>query len=251
MLVIAAKNKYVYERWKRIFTQMIEKDPGCPKLYRLCVIHLYKCDLNLLVSFYFQKLQQHIEENNLLNKGCYSGQPKCRAIDPAVVDLTQIELAMVTRCLIIRCNNDLTQCFGCILCHLAQINNQAYELPLNMATILGKYLEEVIHYIKTGIGLSKQHYSHSTVSGVFGTGQGSVQSMYAWGMIVSRLIDFHNKLSHGAKYTDPTGKLKSIIIGMLSFVYDYNQSITGEKHEEISDLLQQAQQDMQLWNDLV
>ena len=136
---------------------------------------------------------------------------------------------MVTRRPIIRCNNDLTQCFDRILCHLAQINNQAYGLPLNMATILGKYLEEATYYIKTGIGLSKQHYSHSTVSGVFGTGQGSVQSMYAWGMIVSRLIDLHNKLSHGAQYSDPTGKLKSIIVGMLSFVDNCNQSITGKK----------------------
>lgn len=115
-----------------------------------------------------------------------------------------------------------------------------------MATILGKYLEEATYYIKTGIGLSKRHYSHSTVSGVFGTGQRSVQSMYAWGMIVSRLIDLHNKLGHGAKYTDPTGKLKSIIVGMLSFVDDCNQSITGDQHESISDLLQRAQHDMQL-----
>lgn len=62
--------------------------------------------------------------------------------------------------------------------------------------------------------------------------------MYAWGMIVSQLIDLHNKLSHGAKYTDPTGKLKLLIVGMLSFVDDYNhQSVTGKKHEEISDSL--------------
>ena len=73
MLVIAAKNKYVYEWWKQIVTQMIEKDPGYPKLYCLCVIHLYKCDLNLLISLYFQKLQRHIEDKKLLNNGCYSG----------------------------------------------------------------------------------------------------------------------------------------------------------------------------------
>ena len=40
MLVIAAKNKYVYKLWKHIVTQIIEKDQGCPKLYRLHVIHL-------------------------------------------------------------------------------------------------------------------------------------------------------------------------------------------------------------------
>ena len=84
---------------------MIEKDPGCPKLYRLQVIHLYECDLNLLIGLYFQKIQQHIEDRNLLNKGCYGGQPNQCANDPVVVDVTQIELAMVTQHPIIQCNN--------------------------------------------------------------------------------------------------------------------------------------------------
>ena len=88
MLDIAAKNKYVYARWKRIITQMIEKDPGCPKLYRLRVIYLYECDINLLIGLYFQNLQQHIEDRKLLNQGCYGGRPNQRAIDPVVVDVT-------------------------------------------------------------------------------------------------------------------------------------------------------------------
>ena len=61
MLQIAVKNAYIFKRWKQVVTQMIEKDPGCPKLFRLRVIHLYECDLNLLISLYFRKLQQHCE----------------------------------------------------------------------------------------------------------------------------------------------------------------------------------------------
>ena len=77
-LQISAKNKYVFQRWKHIVTQMIEKDPGCPKLFRLRVIHLYECDLNLLLSLYFCKLQQHYEDNKLLNNGCYGRtEPTC------------------------------------------------------------------------------------------------------------------------------------------------------------------------------
>ena len=40
MLCISANNEYVYERWKTVVTQMIEKDPGCPKIFWLQVIHL-------------------------------------------------------------------------------------------------------------------------------------------------------------------------------------------------------------------
>ena len=106
-----------------------------------------------------------------------------------------------------------------------------------MVTILGKYLKEVIYCIKTGIGISDWHYSHSKESNIFGTGKGSVQSMYAWDMTVSQLINLQNKLGHGARYTDTTRKLKPFIVGMLSFVDDCNQSITDKKYEEISDLL--------------
>ena len=114
---------------------------------------------------------------------------------------------MVTRKILIRCNNDLTQCFDRILCHLAQVNNQSYGLPIHMATIIGDFLKGAIYSIKTAVGISDQTYSHSKESSVFGTGQGSVQSMYAWGMIVSRLIDLMDKYGHGATYKDPMGRL--------------------------------------------
>ena len=75
MLMIAIKNGFVYKRWKKIVTQMIEKEPGNPKLYRLRVIHLYECDLNLLFGIVFRILQQHNEDNNNINDGCYGGRP--------------------------------------------------------------------------------------------------------------------------------------------------------------------------------
>jgi len=37
ILKIAIKHKHVYERWKTIVTQMIEKEAGNPKLFRLHV----------------------------------------------------------------------------------------------------------------------------------------------------------------------------------------------------------------------
>lgn len=57
-----------------------------------------------------------------------------------------------------------------------------------MATILGKYFKEIICCIKTDIGFSDWQYSHSKEYGIFGTGQGSVQSYMheAW--------QYHNSL---------------------------------------------------------
>ena len=108
-----------------------------------------------------------------------------------------------------------------------------------------------IYAIKTAVGVSKQKHSHSEESAVFGTRQVSVQSMYAWGMIVSRLVDLHNKYGQGAQYSDPIDKLQQVIVGILSFVDDCNLSNTGEKHDTVKDVLQRTQHDAQLWNDFI
>jgi hypothetical protein len=41
-------NEHVYERWEYILTCMLGKDSSIPRIHRLRLIHLYKCDLNLL-----------------------------------------------------------------------------------------------------------------------------------------------------------------------------------------------------------
>ena len=94
-------------------------------------------------------------------------------------------------------------------------------------------------------------YRHSEEISVFGTWQESMQSMYVWGMIVSSLINLHNKYRQGAKYSDPTDKLQQIIVDILLFVDYFNLSNTGEKYKTIKSVLQRTQHDAQLWNDFV
>ena len=101
------------------------------------------------------------------------------------------------------------------------------------------------------MGVSATGYKHTKKSFVGGTGQGSVASMYIWGMIVSRLIQLHDKYRHGATYKSPNTTMKDIIIGMLSFVDNCNLSNNGEKYETLKDILNRTQHDAQLWNDIL
>lgn len=71
ILIISIKNGFVYEQWKTIVTQIIEKVPGCPKISRLRVIHLYECDMSLFFGTYFRQLQQHNGDNRKVNDGYY------------------------------------------------------------------------------------------------------------------------------------------------------------------------------------
>ena len=255
MLQISIKNRHVYTRWLDVITQMIEKDPGNPLIHRLRVIHLYECDYNLLLGIYFRKLQQHIEDRSLLNDGCFGGRPNKRAIDPVLIDVTQTEIAIITRRPLVRFNNDMTSCFDRIMSHLATLNIQSFGMPPEIAAIMGEFLELARYYIKTGIGVSKTSYSHTHDNPVFGQGQGSVASMYVWGMIASKLISIHEQHGYGALYSYPNGmdhgRHRDLVIAILSFVDDCNLSNTGAKHEDVKDIIQRTKADAQLWNDMI
>ena len=250
MLQTAYDNEHVYKRWEYILTCMLGKDSGIPRIHRLRVIHLYECDLNLLFSLLFRELDQHCEDNYLINKGVYGCRPTRRAIDPVFVDVTQTEMAMVTRTPLVKFNNDATACFDRILVHLLNLCLRSYGMPKKLTKILGELLRVARYAIKTGIGISKETYHHSEESPAFGSGQGSAASAQGWGKIVSVLFDIHDKYGHGCKYEDPW-KLYNSIIGMLGFVDDNNITNNGEEWETVHDIIIRTQHDAQLWNDLL
>jgi hypothetical protein len=250
MLQTAYDNEHVYKRWEYILTCMLGKDEGVPRIHRLRVIHLYECDLNLLFSLFFRELDQHCEDNQLINKGVYGCRPNRRAMDPVFVDVTQTEISMVTRTNLVKFNNDATACFDRILVHLLNLCLRSYGMPKKLTKILGELLRVARYAIKTGIGISKETYQHSDESPAFGSGQGSAASAQGWGKLVSLLFDIHDKYGHGCKYADPW-KLYSAIIGMLGFVDDNNITNNGEEWETINDVITRTQHDAQLWNDLL
>jgi hypothetical protein len=115
MLQTSYDNEHVYKRWEYILTCMLGKNLGILRIHRLRIIHLYECDLNLLFAMFFRELDQHCEDNYLMNKGIYGYRPSRRAIDPVFVD---VELSMVQRSILVRFNNDATACFDRILVHV-------------------------------------------------------------------------------------------------------------------------------------
>ena len=75
----AGKNTYLHDK---------KKDAGSARIHQLRVIHLYDCDLNLLLRLFLQKLDQHCEDDGLINKGTYGSRANRRAVDPVIVDVT-------------------------------------------------------------------------------------------------------------------------------------------------------------------
>ena len=192
-----------------------------------------------------REMDQHYEDNHLLNKCSYGGRPGRRSIDPVIVNVTQVEIAMMTQRTLVRLNNDVTACFDRIMTHILCLCLRSYQMSAKFTALLGDFLQYAKYTIKTANGASKEIYSHSTGSPVFDSGQGSTVSATGWGKFVSIALDMHDRQSFGSHYRDPEGFFKTII-GMLGFVDDNNISNTGGKHESIEDVIKQTQHDTQL-----
>ena len=126
MLNIAAIHSHVYNRWKNILTCMIKKDAGSAKIHRLRVIQLFECHLNLLLGLFLRELDQHYEDNGMINKGIYGSRANRRAVDPVIVDVTQTEISMITRTILVQFNNYATACFDRIMPHILSLCLRSY-----------------------------------------------------------------------------------------------------------------------------
>ena len=94
---------------------MIEKDPGNPCLHRLCVIHLYESDYNLLLGVKFRELIRYCEDKGVLNPGCYGSRANRSSLDPVMIEVLQYDYAMLTRWPEIKFANDIGSCYDRIL----------------------------------------------------------------------------------------------------------------------------------------
>jgi len=55
MMDLAITHTHTYNHWKTIWTLLLEKDAGDPKIDCLCTINLYKADYNLLLKWFSSK----------------------------------------------------------------------------------------------------------------------------------------------------------------------------------------------------
>ena len=135
-----------------------------------------------------------------------------------------------------RFNNDVTACFDRIMPHILCLCLRSYQMPTEFTGLLGDLLRYAKYAMKTANGVSKDTYSHSSASPVFGSDQGSTVSATGWGKLVSIALDMHDKQRYGLQYSDPQGTFKTIV-GMLGFVDNNNISNTRERHESIEEVV--------------
>jgi hypothetical protein len=70
-------------------------------------------------------------------------------------------------------DNDAKSCYDRIICSLAMMISQYYRVSKNAASMQAETLQKMIFRIRTALGDSKRHYSHTQETPIHGTGQGT------------------------------------------------------------------------------
>jgi hypothetical protein len=97
------------ERWQNSIATMIEKQPGCPRINKLRVIHLYKVDYKLLPKIIWaRRLVWHAHDLNKINEGQAGSRPGQNAIDVVIRKEMKYLYAMLTRTGLATMDNDAT-----------------------------------------------------------------------------------------------------------------------------------------------
>ncbi len=129
---------YSYQRWQVVVNAMLEKQPGNPKIHKVCVIHLYEADYNMILGIKWRHLIHHAEDAHVLNPGQYGSRPGCTALDPALIDELQAEISRVSRKSHVKFANDASSyCYDRIIPGLANIASRKYGMNRKVCMVQG------------------------------------------------------------------------------------------------------------------
>jgi hypothetical protein len=254
MVNYALERGYSYHRWQRIANTILFKDPGCIKINRTRVIHIYEADFNLMLGLKWRIALYQSEALQQLNDGQYGSRPRRNAIDPVLIEELQFEVSRLSRRMLIQTNYDATACYDRIIPNLAMLASRKFGVPKSVTQSNANTLQKAQFHVRTELGLSTSSYSHSEEKPIYGTGQGSGNSPMIWCFISSLLFDCYDTLSYAATYCHPD-RTQPLSVSMIGFVDDCNGQVNSfNEHndlEALQRLVEKAKINANVWSQLL
>jgi hypothetical protein len=217
------------------------------------VIHLYEADYNLVLGIQWRQLVHHCEDNKLLHPSLYGARPGRGALEPVFVEELVNEITHLSRKPVIKNAEDATACYDRIIPGLGNLASRSHGLNQTIAIVQGKTLSDVRYHLKTQLGVTDKFYQHSTISPIYGTGQGSGNSPTVWLVISSILFWCYSATAHGARFESPDGAV-AIELYQVGFVDDtcsYVNQFLSNNNPTPQELISLLSHDSQLWCDLL
>ena len=144
-------------------------------------------------------------------------------------------------------DNDASSCYDRILPQLAAIAGRRQGLPSSVVQVNIATLKQARYRLRTALGVSKQHYTHTDKHPIYGTGQGSGNSPIIWCFLSSALFAAHEEKAIGATFATPDYKYYTKI-SMVGFVDDSTGQVNdffADTQPERGELMKRMEHDAQ------
>ena len=253
LLNFCARTGYSLQRWHNIITTMIPKEANNYKIHRLRVIHIYEADLTALFSIWSRRMIYASSSSQSLNPGSYGARPGRTSTDPPLIALLQNEISAITRTSLCIGPNDASQCYDRLIPNQALLSCMSHGMPTSAAKCIGATLFNAKYYLRTSTSQSASYWSHTPLTPVYGTGQGSGISPGICCVVYSDLFDVHSTVSPGSVYTSPDLTNK-VSISNIGFVDDTTTTITDHGCNNSvtpTKLITSLQSSLQSWADIL
>jgi len=251
MMELAVTHTHTYERWKTIWTLLLEKEKGNPQIDRLRTIHLYEADYNLLLKWFSsQGFILTSKKAHCINESQGGGRPGRSAIDLAITKVLSYKIAETLRLRVIVVDNNATACFDRML-----------EAPNNLACLQHgadpRYIKlhaqtqkELKYYLKHKYGISAEYNSHSESHPWYGMGQGAGDSCNRWVIGSDSMADAYQEQAQGWIIPSPTPN-ETVTLKLKAFIDDVNLFIGQNNGESENEFYETAQQDINRWHGIL
>ena len=170
---MALRHGFYLSRWTQVVNVMIYKKPGCIKLDKLRVIHLFEADFNLLIGIFFgRRAMHHQVDHSLLHLGQF-GKPHGECQDAAISKVLLNMVSSFTKTPLGQFESDATACFDREVMNFVLTCFKSTGAPMGPLKMWEQTLYNIVHHVKTAYGVSASAYKFSKTSPIHGPGQGS------------------------------------------------------------------------------
>ena len=210
---------FTLDRWQQSVHFMLQK-LAVPKWEKLRIIQLMEGDFNGGLRYLFgRKLMQYADSTNISSDSTYGGRKRKSCHDAlARIQLTK-ERLRIMRTPSIGIDVDASACFDRQLRNLIGPLNRRSGAPKEMNQCQTLTLQRMKHQVKIAQGVSKDSFTHTSETQIFGSGQGSGAGVPNWHShnetIIATYADYHP----GITMTSPNNAV-TIVQNVISFVDD-------------------------------
>jgi len=127
---------------------------------------------------------------------------------------------------------------------------QQHGADINYLKLHAQTIVLLCYYVKHTFGISEEYNTHSEESPWYGTGQGAGDAAPCWVVLANSLIMVYLSQADPWNVQSPDRKL-TLIQGFDAFMDDTAMTTVANEHQRMHDVIQIAQTNLNLWNNLL